>query len=322
MESIDRLCSQVRQLVDKAVKRSLADGILLSGGLDTSVISYVASKYTTLNAFTVAFKHAPAPDLEYSKLVAERLHLPHKIHIFDDEEMLATKGEVIKTLKVFDPMEVRNSVSILVGLRFAKKHGTRGVMTGDALDELLAGYSWLFDLKENDLKTRLKSMWQTMMFSSIPLAQSIGMEAKTPFLDHEFKRFAMNLAPKYKIRDERDKTWGKWIIRKAYETLLPDEIIWRIKTPIEYGSGTTVLPKYFESKISDEYFKDKAKVYLENDKVTIRDKEQLHNYEIYRDLFGAPVDVFKDAIGKQCPHCKSRGDERSTFCRTCGAYPI
>lgn len=322
MDNIKDICSQIRLVIEKVVKRNLTDGILLSGGLDTSILALVASKYARLDAFTVAFRLAPSPDVHFAQLMTDQLKMDHKIHFFDETEMFPAMRKVIKTLKVFDPMEVRNSTAIYVGLQLAKKNGIKGVMTGDALDELFAGYSWLFHFSHDELNTRLSNMWQLMEFTSIPLARSLGMEAKAPYLDPEFKSFAMGVDSKLKIRSERDKMWGKWIIRKSFEGLLPDEIVWRVKTPIEYGSGTTVFPKFFETKISDEYFKDKVKEYFEVDQVSIRDKEQLHNYEIYRELFGPPIKVFKKAKGKTCPYCKSKGDERSSFCRICGAYPI
>jgi len=255
--------------------------------------------------------------------MANLLKMNHKIRFFGEEEMYSAIQEVIKTLKVFDPMGVRNSVAVFVGLKHAKENGIKGVMTGDGLDELFAGYSWLFGLNEKELMSNLSSMWQTMQFSSVPLAHSLGMEAKIPFLDPEFKSFAFGVDPKLLIRSERTKTWGKWIIRKAYEGLLPDEIVWRIKTPIEFGSGTTVFPKVFGEKISDEYFQEKVRKYLEEDQVSIRDKEHLFYYEVFRSLFGIPFEVFLEVEGKQCPYCKSKGgNERSKFCKVCGAYPI
>ncbi len=323
MDSLDQLFSETRRVVDVVVKRNLTEGILFSGGLDTSVVAFEASKLTRLKGFTVAFENSPALDLKYSKLMAKLLKMNHKIHFFGEEEMQSAIQDVIKILKVFDPMGIRNSVAAYVALNSAKENGTKSVMTGDGLDELLAGYSWLFKLSETELKSNLSNMWKVMQFTSIPMAQSLGMVAKPPFLDSQFKNFAFNLDPKLMIRDERNKTWGKWIIRKAYEGLLPDEIIWRLKTPLEYGSGTTIFPTVFAKKISDDYFQSKAKRYLMADKVTIRDKEHLFYYEVFRSHFGMPSEFFKDSKGKHCPYCHSPiVYEKSRFCKVCGAYPI
>jgi asparagine synthase (glutamine-hydrolysing) len=305
------------------VQKNLTDGMLFSGGLDTSVIAFEASKHTKLEAFTVAFENSPALDVEYARLMADLLKMKHTVHVFGEEEMQSAIRDVIKVLKVFDPMGVRNSVAAYVGLKAAKENGIKGVMTGDGLDELLGGYSWLFSLDEQELKEYLSNMWQVMQFTSIPMAESLGMVSKPPFLDPEFKAFAYGVDTKHMIRSERGKMWGKWIMRKAYEGLLPDKIVWRVKTPLEFGSGTTVFPQVFSKKISDSYFHEKAKRYREADQVTIRDKEHLFYYEIFRSQFGVPSEVFKDAKGKQCPYCKSKGGNlKSKFCKVCGAYPI
>jgi asparagine synthase (glutamine-hydrolysing) len=159
-----------------------------------------------------------------------------------------------------------------------------------------------------------------MQFSSIPLARALRVEAKLPYLEPEFKSFAMKLDSGYKIRTERGQIWGKWIIRKAFEGMLPEKVIWRVKTPIEYGSGTTVLPIIIDKKISDEEFEEKRSEYLVKDKVMIRNKEQLFYYEVYRSALGVPHPT--DPKRKLCPQCNSNVAEKATYCRTCGAYPI
>ncbi len=323
MDSSDQIFSQIRRLTDKVVKNNLTDGMLFSGGLDTSVIAFVASKYTKLEAFTVAFENSPALDLKYAKLMANLLNMNHTIKFFGEKEMHSAILDVIKVLKVFDPMDIRNSVASYVGLKAAKENGIKGVMTGDGLDELLGGYSWLFHLNEKELKEYLSNMWQVMQFTSIPMAESLGLVAKAPFLDPEFKSFAYDVDTKLMIRRKRGEIWGKWIMRKAYEGLLPDEIVWRKKIPLEFGSGTTIFPQVFSEKISDKYFREKVKKYQESDQVNIRDKEHLFYYEIFRSHFGVPSEVFKDKEGKQCPYCKAKGGNvKSRFCKVCGAYPI
>ena len=205
MDSIDQICSEIRQLTDKVVKKNLTDGILFSGGLDTSIIAFAASKYTKLDAFTVAFENSKALDLEYAKLMADLLKMNHTIHVFGEEEMHSAIRDVIKILKVFDPMDIRNSVAAYVGLKAAKENGIKGIMTGDGLDELLGGYSWLFGFNEKELRDYLSNMWQVMQFTSIPMAKSLGMVSKPPFLDPEFKSFAYGVDQKLMIRRERGK---------------------------------------------------------------------------------------------------------------------
>lgn len=318
--SIDEFCSQIQLLVERAVKRNLAQGILLSGGLDTSILAVITSKHVSLKSFTVAFKGAPTPDVKYATLMANYLGLEHSIHHFDEDELHDAMQAVVKTMRSFDPMEVRNSAAIYVGLRTAKEKGISSVMTGDGCDELFAGYSFLFELEREKLDVELRKLWSVMKFSSIPLAESLGMEAKLPYLHPELKSFAMNLDSQYKIQDEKGRVYGKWILRKAFEHSLPKEVVWRAKTPIEQGSGTTILSTLFNQKISDAEFNRKRRKYFKEDKVIIRDKEQLFYYEVYRALVGVPHPV--NSKGKICPQCNSNVQEKATYCRTCGAYPI
>jgi asparagine synthase (glutamine-hydrolysing) len=317
---VHEICAELQIRLEKSVRKNLSDGILFSGGLDTSILALVASKFASLKAFTIGFRGAPAPDIKYATLMADKLKLQHFVYHFDEDELYSAIREVVKITKSFDPMEVRNSITIYIGLKFSKEHGTSKVMTGDGCDELFAGYSFLFNLKKEQLDQELQKMWNQMHFSSVPLAEALGLEAKLPYLDADFKSFAMKIDSKYKICKEKGKIWGKWILRKAFETFLPQEIVWRTKTPIECGSGTTTLPEFFNKRISNEEFEDKKRRFLERDKVRIRDKEQLFYYEVYRSIIGVPHPT--NLKGKICPQCHSNVAEKSTYCRTCGAYPI
>ena len=120
MEPLETVCQKARVLLEDAVRRNLAESILLSG-IDTSVIAALASKYINLHAFTCAFKGAPAPDVKYAKLVANRLNLKHSIHFFDEDELVEVIPEVVKILKRFDPMEIRNAVTVLYSVEICKK---------------------------------------------------------------------------------------------------------------------------------------------------------------------------------------------------------
>jgi asparagine synthase (glutamine-hydrolysing) len=316
---IDKIGFKLRSLIEKAIKRNLSEGLLLSGGLDTSILALIASKFTSLKAFTVALEGVSAPDVKYASLVSRKLGIKHIIHYFNEDELYDAIHATIKIMKSFDPMEVRNSATIYVALKVVKEEGLNIVMTGDGCDELFAGYSFLFNLKKDKLKFELEKLWKTMRFSSIPLAETLGLEVKLPYLDPYVKNFAFKLDPSYKIREEKGQKWGKWILRKAFENILPNEIVWRIKTPIEQGSGTTILPVLFEQKISDEEFREKRRKYLEADRVVIRSKEQLLYYEIYRSTIGIPHPVRR---GRICPYCNSNIEEGATYCQICGSYPI
>jgi len=313
-----KIIPDLRATLESAVERNAAEAILLSGGLDTSIIASLAAKYGPLRGYTVALEGAPSPDIEYANLMAKHLHLIHKLHVFGMEELMENLPEVVKTLRVFDPMEIRNSVAVYIGMKDAKKDGSSTFLTGDACDELFAGYSFLFNQDLPELKGSLRRLWSAMSFSAIPMAESLGMVAKIPFLDPEVKQLASNLDPSLLVGQRDGMKLGKWIVRKAFEDLLPSQITWRIKTPIEYGCGTTTLPQIFDERIPDEEFHEKQRRIKEIDNVTIRDKEHLAYYEIFHRVFGTRPAT----TGRTCPGCQYEVREDATFCRTCGAYPI
>ncbi len=315
---ISDVSKRLRLLLDGAVRRNIAQCILLSGGLDTSIVTTLASKYSEMTGITVSL--GEAPDVKFAKLIAERFGLKHRIVRTNYNDIERNITEVVRVMQSFDPMEIRNDATILIGLKSAKDAGFDAVMTGDAGDELFAGYSFFFKMSSAELEKRLGKMWSTMRFSSVPLAESMGMKAKLPLLDEEFKDYAMKIPVQLKIREERGRLYGKWILRKAFEQDLPDEILWRIKTPIEQGSGTSTLPEYYGTKISNSEFDLKKEQFLDSDRVRIRDKEQLAYYEVYRKIFGTPAS--RGNGSKVCTGCSTHLSKEMDYCRTCGQFPI
>ena len=313
---------EVRTLINKVVQKNMADGMLFSAGTDTSIIAFEAVKYKPkIPCLTLAFKHGNPKDTEFVKKMVALLKLNHETHVFDKEEVLKYYPKVVDALKKFDPMEIRNSLPVYIGLTLLKKKGVKSVFTGDGLDELF-GYPWQFHLTETEFAQKQQEMWAEMGFSSMPMAESVGMEIKAPYLDPLFMDWAKKLPIKLKINLTDGVKYSKWILRKAYEDVIPKEVIWRPKAPLEQGTGTEVLRTYFNDMLTDKEFAEKKKAILEKDDVQIQDKEQLLYYEHFRKKFGKPKDVFPDNGGIQCPKCKSYVKTKIQFCKVCGAYPI
>jgi len=310
----------VVQALEESVKRNLTDGLLLSGGLDTAILAYLAVKWIKPTCITVALRDAPAPDIKFAELVANRLELEHYVHYFGGEELDESIRAVIRIMKSFDPMEIRNSAAGYVALKAGRDHGLSTIMTGDACDELFGGYRFLFGLTEEQLGIALKKMWANMRFSSTYIGEDLGLEVRLPFLDPQFKAFAANLDVGLKVKTDGGEVWGKWVLRRAFENIIPKEIAWRTKAPIEVGSGTTTLPSLFNSRISDLEFSEKKTRYLNEDGVVIRNKEHLFYYEIYKSVMGVPHATDNNA--RICPDCGVNVGEEVSFCQTCGAYPI
>ena len=315
---------EARTIVSQIVQKDMAESMLFSAGTDTSIIAYEAVKYKPeIPCLTLAFKHGNPKDASYVKEMVAFLKLNQETQVFDRNDVLKFFPRVVDVLKKYDPMEIRNSLPVYIGLMLLKLRGIKNVFTGDGLDELF-GYPWQFHLSEAEFAKKQEEMWAEMGFSSIPMAASLGMSIKAPYLDPLFMDWAKKLPIRVKINlGENGERYSKWVLRKAYEDVLPKDVVWRPKAPLEEGTGTAVLRTFFDDMTSDADFAEKKKEILEADEVEIQDKEQLLYYEHFRKAFGKPKDVFPKIEGAvQCPHCKSYLKTKIHFCKVCGAYPI
>lgn len=293
-------------LVEKlgeAVKRNGAGAILLSGGIDSSAIAY----FFNGKAFTACLE-SYGEDKRYAELLAEHLKMPIYLRNVSIREAIEAIPEVIGILKTFDPA-IPNDLAAYFALKHAKEHGCKAVMTGDGGDELFAGYNYMFDL---DLNEYIPSTVNNLYFSSNRLGKALGIRIKQPFLDREFIEFALSIDPKEKVKEVEGKRWGKWILRKSFEGLLPSSIVWREKSPLEEGSGMSMLRKVLEQRISWEEFKEKEKEYG----IKLRSREHMYYYEVYRRVVGEIPEPKGDE--KACIYCGAGMPPNSEHCRVCG----
>jgi len=305
---------QLRSKLKEAVERSRADGILLSGGLDTSILAFVARPSM---GFTVALKDSTASDLDYSEKIAELLGIQREKMEFTAEEALATLPEVIRILKTFD-LALPNDLCIYFALKLARESGVSSVITGDGADELFAGYSYMAELPPEDLGRYIRRLSQNWHFSAGYLGRALGIEIRQPFLDEDFVRFALEIGPELKVKDGV----GKYILRNSFEDLIPAEVVWRRKEAIEYGSGSTKLHEIIAGMVTDEEFQSAAKIV----DIKFINKEHFFYWRIYNQVVGeipkaspsAPSLFAGEGAGevRSCPCC---GASMGRYhCPTCG----
>ena len=311
--------TRIYAILDEVISQCEADWLSLSGGLDSSIIGHFI-KDRSPKAIVVITEDFIASDLSYSQIVSKHLGIPLEIHNVSTEQILDGIKNTIKILKNFNDIEIRNSVVMYVSLDALNKKGVKSVLTGDGADEIFAGYNFLLKKSETELTDELNRIKKIMHFSSQEIAKNFGIKIESPFLDDRVMEFAQSIPLSMKVNQRNQKVFGKYILRKTFEEYLPTSIVWREKSPMQEGAGTSGLTNLFETIITDTVFSEKTKEIKEKDNVVIRTKESLHYYQIFKENFD--LNEKSDLNKKLCPDCTSEIDENSKFCRMCGKFPI
>lgn len=299
------IIQQLKQKLIKAARAKEADGLLFSGGLDSSILAGIN---TNLKAITVNLK-SYGRDIKHAAIAADFLDMEHHYKSVDVDEVIDAMPKVIKILKTFD-LALPNDAAVYFGLRRAIELGLNKVMTGDGADEFFGGYSFM--RKTVDLNGYIRMMSPSFQFNSLLIGRFLGIEIVQPFLDERVKSLALKIGANLKIREVGGKICGKWILRKAFEDMLPPEIIWQNKRPLECGSGMTRIRKSISGMISDDEFKEARK----KTAVKFINKEHYYYYKIYKKVVG---EIPKPSIGeKECFGCGAGMRTGAFHCKICG----
>ncbi len=301
-----------------STQRCNADCISLSGGLDSTILAFCTQK-KNIKPFSIITKNFPSSDLLYAQLAAKTNDLNLIVFQVEINELLLAIEDTIKILQVFNPIEIRNNVVVYLVLKNAKNQGCKEIITGDGADELFAGYNFFQRMSPDELEKDLKRIWKVMRFPSKTLASNLGISLCTPFLDSDVMEFAKKIPADLKVKEENGVKFGKWVLRKAFENDLPKSIVWREKTAMQDGSGTSGITSFLDNMVKQTEFEEKVKKY-EEEKVKILSKESLYYYELFRKYYNAPFTLNDMSI--RCPMCNFGMAEKSHFCRMCGSFPI
>ena len=291
--------------LEAAVRRQLMSdvpyGVLLSGGLDSSITSAIAKKYAAkrvetggkadawwpqLHSFAVGLKGAP--DLAAAKKVADYIGTVHHEINYTIEEGLDAIRDVIYYIETYDVTTVRASTPMYLLARVIKSMGIKMVLSGEGADEVFGGY--LYFHKAPDARAfheeTVRKLGKLYMYDCLRANKSLaawGVEGRVPFLDKEFLDTAMRLNPEAKMCP--GKTIEKRILREAFADMLPKEIVWRQKEQFSDGVGYSwidTLKRITSEAVSDEEMANAAKRFPINPP---QNKEEYYYRSIFEEHF-------------------------------------
>jgi asparagine synthase (glutamine-hydrolysing) len=309
-------------LIEATRKRLMSDvpyGVLLSGGLDSSLTSSIVSRFTkeqgkTLHSFSVGL-NAEAPDLKFARKVADFLGTQHHEIYFTIEEGISNLEKLIWHLETYDITSIRASTPMYFMSRYIQEQGIKVVMSGEGADEILGGYLYFHNApnaeefqKETIRRVNLLSTADCLRADKSTMAW--GIEARVPFLDRDFLDISMKIAPEYKMPNRAISKPEKDILRRAFDDKenpwLPDEILWRQKEQFSDGVGYKWIDEliaYCEIQITDKEMEQAATLFPHNTPST---KEAMYMRKIFHKHF--PSDAAAKTVLKWIPKWQKNED--------------
>ena len=311
--------SSIHDSLSAAVKRQLMSdvpyGVLLSGGLDSSITSALAKKFASkriesedkqdawwpqLHSFSVGLEGAP--DLKAAKIVADHIGTVHHEINFTVQEGIDAIRDVIYHLETYDVTTVRASTPMYLMARAIKSLGIKMVLSGEGADELFGGYLYFHkapNSKEFHEETvrKLEKLHQYDCLRANKSLAAWGIEGRVPFLDKEFIDTAMNINPDDKmIKNGRIE---KWVLREAFKDYLPENVLWRQKEQFSDGVGYSwidSLKDLVSKEVSDLDMEKASEIFPVN---TPLNKEEYYYRTIFQEHFSS------EAAAKSVPSVPS-----------------
>ena len=293
---LNQMLEDIRDIIKRSLQSrvdfTVETGGLLSGGMDSSVINYLASQLykekfgngARLKTFAVGV--GESEDIETARTMAKQIDSDHHELIVDLDQILAVLPEVIYFLESFDPSLVRGSVSNYLISKYARERGIDLLLSGEGGDEIFCGYIYLKDFPAEELFARQMECVgflhnnASLRLDRMNHCNSVRVVA--PLISGELFRYALAIPAEYKQKPVGNDKVEKWIFRKAFEPFLPAAITQRVKQEFSQGSGSAaLLPSYFENLIGDDELSKAQSKYS-----IIRSKEELYYFRVFTDNFG------------------------------------
>ncbi|UOR11383.1 asparagine synthase B [Halobacillus amylolyticus] len=294
MAGIER---DLKRSVDKRLLADVEVGVLLSGGLDSSLIAALAAKLEKGNAPVKSFCVGAegSEDIVRAREVAQAIGSEHYEYIYSKAELIEVLPEVIYNLESFEPSLVRSALPNYFVSRLAAQH-VKVILSGEGADELFAGYDYMKDFSDTkQLNSEIIRVINTLHNINLQRADRMSMahslELRVPFLDLELIDFALKIPADLKLHNK--KTMEKNILRNSFNNVLPEHILWRKKEEFSAGSGALdILDAYAEETISDKAWK---KLDAEAP-IRMRSKQECLYFQIFKEQF--PYSTAINTVGR------------------------
>jgi len=293
----DNAITTIRNSFIEAVnKRLMSDrpvGCLLSGGLDSSLVSSIVSmnfseeNKKNLHTFSIGLENSP--DLENAEKVAKYLGTTHHRVELTVQDFVDAVPEVIKTIESYDITTIRASVpNYLLAKYISENTDIIVILSGEGADEIFGGYLYFHyaptpDEFQEETHRRVRLLHQFDVLRCDRTTAKHGLEVRVPFLDKEFINYVLSLEPNHKYSE--NKRIEKWILREAFRGFLPDEILWRQKDAFSDAVGYTWVSKIKEvskNAISEERYNNRKELYPNNTPDT---EEAFYYREIFEEFY-------------------------------------
>lgn len=288
---------RVRETIEAAVKKRLLSdvplGAFLSGGLDSSIIAAIAKKHMPkLHTFSVGIEGSR--DLEAARRVARHIGSTHHEYVYSAAEVVDKLPEIIYHLESFDQDLVRSAIPTWFCARMAADK-VKVILTGEGADELFAGYTYHKGITDHEaLHSELRRSVTRLHNINLQRVDRMTMrhaiEARVPFLDTDVIAMAQTVPPELKLKTgDNGQRIEKWILRKAFEDLLPPEIVWRDKEQFDEGSGMVdLLPAVLDRAAAGIHTEGYAARFTAD---RLRSNEECFYHLLLREQFDRPEAV-------------------------------
>lgn len=314
VEGVEVPLAELREAFEAAVHRQLMTdvpyGVLLSGGLDSSLVAAVAARYARrriedggeteawwprLHSFAIGLKGSP--DLAAAKIAAESLGTVHHGFEYTFEEGLDALPEVIRHIETYDVTTIRASTPMFLLARRIKAMGVKMVLSGEGSDEVFGGYLYFHKAPNarefhEELVRKLDTLYNYDCLRANKSMMAWGVEPRVPFLDREFLDVAMRMDAKYKMvlkGSDGPQRMEKGILRAAFEGYLPESILWRQKEQFSDGVGygwIDGLKAHAEAQVSDRELAAADKRFPVNPPQT---KEAYYYRSVFESFYPSPA---------------------------------